>query len=75
MKMMGDLTLTTFLLLRICRARSTPEGKRFGSTMVSVGAAATAYHAARGDLRCALRKLDCAFLCISLFTGSLSSLV
>ena len=33
--------------------------------MVSVGAAATAYHAARGDLRCALRKLDCTPPCQS----------
>jgi predicted membrane channel-forming protein YqfA (hemolysin III family) len=38
--------------------RKTPEGKRFGSSMVTVGMAATAYHAARGDLRRALRKLD-----------------
>ena len=49
-----------------CRARKTPEGKRFGTTMISVGAAATAYHAAHGDLRCALRKLDCELLtCLS----------
>lgn len=42
----------------LSRARKTPQGKRFGSSMVSVGMAATAYHAASGDLRCALRKLD-----------------
>ncbi|CAL8462760.1 g2293 [Coccomyxa elongata] len=40
------------------RARQTPEGKRFGSCLVAVGASATAYHAASGQLRCALRKLD-----------------
>lgn len=51
----------TWLIKCACiRTRRTPEGQRFGSTMVSVGAAATAYHAARGDLRCAFRKLDCA---------------
>ena len=40
------------------RARQTPEGERFGSCLVAVGASATAYHAASGQLRCTLRKLD-----------------
>ena len=40
------------------RARNTPEGRRFGSCLVAVGASATAYHAASGKLRSALRKLD-----------------
>ena len=40
------------------RARRSREGRRYGSALVLVGAAATAYHAASGRLRRHLRKLD-----------------
>ena len=42
----------------MCRSRTTPEGRRYGSTLVAVGAAATAYHASTGSVRPHLRKLD-----------------
>ncbi|KAK9806731.1 hypothetical protein WJX72_000866 [[Myrmecia] bisecta] len=40
------------------RDRQTSEGRRFGATLVTVGVAASAYHAASGRLRTHLRKLD-----------------
>lgn len=41
-----------------CRVRCSREGKGYGISLVLVGAAATAYHAASGRLRRHLRKLD-----------------
>ena len=52
-----------------CRQRRTPEGRQFGASLVSVGVAATLYHATRGRLRSAMRKLD--YWTISLCTSQM----